>query len=79
MAKVPTKDEVIRAILDELAALKVRVGEIAKLLPIQLKLDAQGIRAAEFNDALKSMVDDGLIEAGPAGYIKLTDKGFEKV
>ena len=80
MAKPPTTEETIRAILNSIATFSVRAGEIAPLMGIQLQLDKLGFRADDINPALQAMAERGWIEGSGSGkFIKLTEAGFEQL
>ena len=80
MATVPTIEQVERRILDEISALKVRSGEIFEPMRIHMKLQQQGLRAAEINGALQSMGDKGWCEnATSPKFLKLTDAGYAAI
>ncbi|GBQ39961.1 hypothetical protein [Acidocella aminolytica] len=80
LATVPTTEQVERRILDQIAALNVRSGEIFEPLRIHMKLQQQGLRAAEINGALQSMGDKGWFEnASSLKFLKLTDAGYAAI
>jgi hypothetical protein len=44
-------------------------------MQLQLQLDKQGIRAAEFQAGLQVLLDKGFVEVS-GSFIKLTDAGY---
>jgi len=80
MAKVPTQDEVKRAILNVVAEYNIRPGEIVPLLGVSKKMQERGFRADEIKAALRAMEADGLIEpSNSLTQIKITEAGFAAI
>ena len=75
MAKLPTQDEIVRAIQDEIVDRKVRPGEIVPFRAFNLNLQKQGYRSAEISDAFQAMAQKGWIEDD----LSITDAGFEQL
>lgn len=77
MAKLPTKAEVERAILDVISGLNVRANEIFNRTTVQLKLQQDGYRAAEINGGFDSLLQRKWFEPASPPHLKLTPAGFD--
>lgn len=81
MATPPSIEQVERAILNEIAALKVRAGQIFKPMTINIKLQGQGYTGAEITEALQVMADKGWVDTStaPTSFLKLTAAGYAAI
>lgn len=70
-------EEVILAILGAVARLRIRSGEVFRLISLQ-NLQPR-FTSDEINNALASMLNDGLLEQGSLGWLRLTDEGFARL
>lgn len=78
MAEVPTPEMTARAILGCMVdEYKVRAGESAPLIGIQMKLHPD-YTADDLNAALEFMHENEWIETGRHGFIHMTDKGYSE-
>lgn len=80
MATQPNIEQVERAILNEIAALKVRAGQIFKPMAVNIKLQGQGYTGAEVTEALQAMADKEWVESSTSPtFLKLTAAGYAAI
>lgn len=83
MAKLPTTEEVQEWIFEQvrLSDRLPRTNEIAfQITQMQLALSNRGVRAEEYSDALKAMVEAGLLRPADNGpFMMLTAAGFARL
>ncbi|SJM68621.1 hypothetical protein FM111_13475 [Brevundimonas diminuta 3F5N] len=77
MAKLPTIEETIRAILDAAQTYNPRPGEIIPLMGVQMKVGTRFV-ADDLNKAFEEMGKRGWVE-GSGNFFKLTEAGFAEM
>lgn len=77
IAKLPTPEETGEAIIEIWKDMNIRAGEIAPMQTVQVKLLGQGYRTKGMNAALEYMHKAGLIVPARAGFVRLTQEGYD--